>query len=98
MTHRETYLDPAATVIAQCFGVANVAKASGHSKAWVARWRLAKDKGGTGGKVPHDAGPKLVAAAVANNWPLTPRDFVCHLEASHRAALDASDDGFARTG
>jgi hypothetical protein len=68
-------MEPAANIIAKCGGARAVAKIVGCSENWVFRWRLATDKGGTGGLIPAKAQKKLMQASKDGLFDLKPDDF-----------------------
>ncbi len=68
--------EPASTIIDKFGGtrvVAEIAEVSVHT---VIRWRLAREKGGTGGVIPHWHVSKLIRAARDRNLSLSASDFV----------------------
>ena len=62
-------------VIEKCGGTQRVAEIVGCSENWVYRWRMAKDAGGTGGRVPRRAQEALLAAAAKGTVNVSPADF-----------------------
>lgn len=62
-------------IIDKCGGVANVAALAGCTENWVYRWRMSKEDGGTGGRVPHKAQVALIEAARAGKCDVEPSDF-----------------------
>lgn len=65
----------AETIIKKCGGVANVAAIVGCSENWVYRWKMAKDAGGTGGRVPAKAQAAIMEAAKQGKCKVKPSDF-----------------------
>lgn len=65
----------AQNIITKCGGVATVAEICGCTENWVYRWKLAKEKGGTGGLVPRSAQEAILTAARAGRVDVTPADF-----------------------
>lgn len=55
------HFDPAASIIAMLGGLSSVAKAANTSTTTVQRWRLPKQKGGTGGFIPRKHHDLLIA-------------------------------------
>ena len=53
-------LEPAATIIRRCGGIAATARIVGRHRSVVSRWMKAKDKGGTGGTIPMQAAVLLL--------------------------------------
>ena len=78
---REDYLEPARTVISILgdgnitTGIANASKATGRHRSRVNRWLLAKERSGTGGRVPTGEQQPLLDWAKANGKPLEPEHF-----------------------
>lgn len=68
-------LDPARSVIAKLGGVDAVATITGKHVSRIYRWTYPREKGGTGGVVPHEDATKLLAHAKANGLDLTAEDF-----------------------
>lgn len=62
-------------IIKKCGGVPKTAAIVGKSENWVYKWRISKEKGGTGGLVPRDAQEKLLAAAARKEVNIRPSDF-----------------------
>lgn len=58
-----THCEPAASLIKKLGGLTAVAQITGKSVTQVQRWRLPKEKGGTGGAVPRWHAQKIFAAA-----------------------------------
>ena len=71
----KVHLDPACTVIAKLGGVHAVSLATGKSISRVYRWMYSKERGGTGGLIPHVDAAKLLAHAKANRIRLNAADF-----------------------
>ena len=71
----ERNLEPASTVLAKVGGVKVAAEVTGKHPSRIYSWTYSKNKGGTGGVVPHDDATKLLKHAGENNLPLTPADF-----------------------
>lgn len=67
--------NPASHVIAKCGGVSETARLSGRDKSRVSRWPAPKEKGGSGGYIPSDVQPVLIANARAEGIDLRPDDF-----------------------
>lgn len=68
-------MEPARTIIELLGGEANVARLAGVSVTAPYRWQQTKQKGGTGGVIPHWHVAKLLAHAKAENIDLTPASF-----------------------
>lgn len=68
-------LDPAKTVLTKIGGVDVAARVTGKHVSRVYRWTYPRDKGGTGGVVPHDDATKLLEYAKANSIALAAEDF-----------------------
>lgn len=67
--------EPATTIISKLGGTRAVSQVAEVSIHTVIRWRLEREKGGTGGVVPHWHIPKLLAKAKADGIALQPGDF-----------------------
>ena len=65
---------PAARVIAAFGGVQRVAAAIGRHSSRVHRWTYPVERGGTGGRIPGSAVPKILKAAAERGIALTPND------------------------
>jgi hypothetical protein len=72
-------MEPAATIIHKLGGPTFVAAIVGVHRTRVSNWMRPREKGGTGGNIPHWHAAKLLAYAKANNIDLAPIDFVEHL-------------------
>jgi hypothetical protein len=68
-------LEPARTVLAKIGGVEVASKVTGKHVSRIYRWTYPREKGGTGGVVPHDDATKLLAHARAKEIDLTADDF-----------------------
>lgn len=68
-------LKPASTVLAKIGGVDVAAQVTGKHPSRIYRWTYPREKGGTGGVVPHDDATKLLKHASENGIALTPSDF-----------------------
>ena len=62
-------------IINKCGGARRVAEIVGCSENWVYRWKMEKDAGGTGGRVPRKAQEALLAAAAKGTINVAPADF-----------------------
>lgn len=62
-------------IIEKCGGVSAVAAICGCTENWVYRWKLPKEKGGTGGYVPRSAQEAILNAAKDGRVSVTPADF-----------------------
>ena len=73
----ETVLEksPAARVIEKCGGIDRTAEFVGRDRSVVNRWRLPREKGGTGGIVPAHHQVKLLSEAPKHGIKLTSSDF-----------------------
>jgi hypothetical protein len=71
----EKQLEPARTVLSKIGGVEVASKVTGKHVSRIYRWTYPRDKGGTGGVVPHDDATKLLEHAKANQIDLTAEDF-----------------------
>lgn len=67
--------EPATTIIAKFGGVRKVAAIAEVTVHTVTKWRLAKEKGGTGGYVPHWHHDALLTEAEKQGIQLAPEDF-----------------------
>ncbi|TBY40865.1 hypothetical protein E0H54_31750 [Rhizobium leguminosarum bv. viciae] len=72
--------EPANTIIIKFKGLTSLAEITGVSVHTVMRWRMPKEKGGTGGVVPHWHIPAILHAAKERGIELTPADFSPLLE------------------
>jgi hypothetical protein len=70
------YLDPAASVIRKLGGAIETSKIAGVSHTRVYRWRLPKERDGTGGTIPHEHWSVLLKAAVERGIDLTVNDLL----------------------
>lgn len=68
--------EPATSIIGILGGVTATAEMAGVSVHTVVKWRLSRDKGGTGGVIPHWHHRKLLEGAAAREKNLRPEDFV----------------------
>jgi hypothetical protein len=68
--------EPATSIIKKFGGPEVVAAIVEASPGQVRRWRQVKEKGGTGGAVPHWHIPKLMAAAAARKLKVRAEDFL----------------------
>ncbi len=73
----ETVLEksPAARVIEKCGGIDRTAEFVGRDRSVVNRWRLPREKGGTGGIVPAHHQVKLLSEAPKHGIKLSTQDF-----------------------
>lgn len=62
-------------VIEKCGGVNQTAELVGNTASMVYRWTYAKDKGGTGGRVPVSAQERLLEASRKGLVDIDPADF-----------------------
>lgn len=74
------HCEPANSIITKFGGVDAVAAIVDTTAGQVRRWRRTKEKGGTGGIVPHWHVEKLVSAAQARRIKLKPADFAPVIE------------------
>lgn len=65
----------AETIIKKCGGVHKTATLAGTTVNWVYRWRLSREKGGTGGRVPQKAQEALLGAAARGECDIRAADF-----------------------
>lgn len=68
-------LEPAKTIIEKCGGAKVVARALGVDVSAVVRWRLPRDRTGTGGLIPAKHQAALLQHAKDAGIDLTPADF-----------------------
>ena len=68
--------EPATSLIDRLGGLASVSQMVGKSQTTVMRWRLPKERGGTGGVVPHWHHDTLRSCAEQVGITLTPSDFI----------------------
>lgn len=68
-------MEPAASIIELCGGVAKVAEWLDLNRTSVLRWTHPRNRGGTGGLVPSWHQPELLARAQAEGVDLTPEHF-----------------------
>lgn len=68
--------EPATSIINKFGGPEAVAAIVDATPGQVRRWRYSKEKGGTGGAVPHWHIPKLMAAAVKRKVRIRAEDFL----------------------
>lgn len=67
---------PASLVIEVFGGVRKAARALGVMPSTVCRWRLPREKGGTGGTVPSSAARKILRLAKERGLDLTAEDLL----------------------
>jgi len=70
----EKHLEPAKSIIAK-IGIDKVSEITGKHVSRVYRWMYPKERGGTGGMIPQNDAPALLAYAKANHIELSPADF-----------------------
>jgi hypothetical protein len=68
-------MEPAHTIITICGGYRAVAEMTGRDETRVRRWTYPKEKGGTDGLIPTDAGQVLMGEARKRGIPLKPEHF-----------------------
>lgn len=68
-------MKPASHVIEKCGGLAETARLSGRDRSRVSRWCAPKERGGSGGLIPSDVQPILIANARSEGIDLRPDDF-----------------------
>lgn len=67
--------EPANTIIKKFKGLKPLADVTGVAAHTVMRWRMPRDKGGTGGVVPHWHIPAILKAARENGIDVRASDF-----------------------
>ena len=72
---RRAYLDPARSIISRLGGVDVVARETERDRTRVYRWMYPRSRGGTGGIIPSDQIPTLIALAKRLRKPLKHSDF-----------------------
>lgn len=70
------HCEPAASLIKRLGGIGKVAEKVGRSPVQVHRWRVPRERGGTGGAIPHWHIQALIEMASEKNIPLELQDFV----------------------
>ncbi|MDQ0132634.1 hypothetical protein J2T08_000535 [Neorhizobium galegae] len=73
--------EPANTIIIKFKGLKPLAEVTDVSVHTVMRWRMPKEKGGTGGVVPHWHVDAILQAAKSKGIDLKPTDFLPVMEA-----------------
>jgi hypothetical protein len=68
--------EPANTIIQKFGGLSALAEVAGVSAHSVMRWRTPRERGGTGGVIPHWHVPKLLAEAEKRKIKVRAADFV----------------------
>jgi len=71
----DTYLDPAASLVAKFGTLKRLADAAGVSESRACRWRLPKELGGTGGIIPSTRQQRILDWAARNGIDIGPQDF-----------------------
>lgn len=67
---------PAELVIERFSGVCALARALGKNPSTISRWKKPREEGGTGGLVPSQSQPRLLALAKERGIALTPTELV----------------------
>lgn len=80
----ETYLDPAASIVAKFGTLKRLADAAGVSESRACRWRLPKELGGTGGLIPSTRQQRILEWAGANGINIRPEDFFASAKVRRR--------------
>lgn len=88
-------LEPARSVLAKIGGVEVAAKITGKHVSRIYRWTYPREKGGTGGVVPHDDATKLLEYARANSLDLQPADFFATASESQQDLSAPRDEAAA---
>lgn len=73
------HCEPAKTIIASLGGITAVARATGKSLVTVQRWRMPKERGGTGGFIPRQHHAELLRLARQSGISLTASSFIENL-------------------
>lgn len=68
--------EPANTIIKELGGLTSVSKLVGRSFHSVMRWRMPKEKGGTGGTIPSRHIPALMREVREKNLPISAEYFI----------------------
>lgn len=92
---KTTGLEPANSVIAKMGGAGTVSTVVGKHVSRVYRWMHPKERGGTGGFVPHEDAVKLLEYAQLNEIKLCPADFFRKLTTER---FDDMADGLSSEG
>jgi hypothetical protein len=69
-------MEPADSIIQKLGGPSEVAKIVGVHRTRVSNWKRPRNRGGTGGRVPQNHIPALLAYARDNGIGLGPADFI----------------------
>jgi len=69
------HLEPAKSVIAKLGGVEVVSTVTGKHVSRVYRWMYPRERGGTGGTIPHAVARKLLDHAAKTDIPLSAAEF-----------------------
>lgn len=83
-------MEPAKAIIEKAGGVETVAVITGRHISRVYRWMYPKERGGTGGSIPHAEALKLIAHAKAEGLSLTAADFLVASKPSPEPKADAA--------
>jgi hypothetical protein len=78
--------EPATTIIRRLGGDTVVAGIAGVHRTRVSNWKRSREKGGTGGIIPHWHVAKLLAYAWQNNIELTEADFAPRVQIPEKVA------------
>ena len=81
------HLNPAKSIITKLGGVEAVADVTGKHVSRVYRWMYPRERGGTGGVIPHDDARKLMAAAADRGVEIDPAEFFEEPQAADEASL-----------
>ena len=82
-------LDPAASVI-KILGMGNVSKITGVDRTQCWRWTQPKSKRGTGGLIPQDHHPVILAFAEQKGLPVTAETLICRSSKSSSRRLSVA--------
>lgn len=85
----ERHLDPARSVITK-IGIEKVAEVTGKHISRVYRWMYPKERGGTGGVIPHADAATLLAYSREHGIPLSASEFLEPAGAVTPGAEDAA--------